>query len=91
MARDFVDKMIRESCLVSEILQCIHIGLLCVQDSPNARPHMSLVVSMLDNEDMPRPRPKQPMYFVQRHYDEDERQGSESSTNNASLTALEGR
>uniref|UniRef100_A0A0D9W9Z0 Receptor-like serine/threonine-protein kinase n=1 Tax=Leersia perrieri TaxID=77586 RepID=A0A0D9W9Z0_9ORYZ len=75
MARDFVDKMIRESCL----------------DSPNARPHMSLVVSMLDNEDMPRPRPKQPMYFVQRHYDEDERQGSESSTNNASLTALEGR
>uniref|UniRef100_A0A0E0DIS6 non-specific serine/threonine protein kinase n=1 Tax=Oryza meridionalis TaxID=40149 RepID=A0A0E0DIS6_9ORYZ len=91
MAEAFVDKMVLESCLLNEVLQCIHIGLLCVQDSPNARPHMSLVVSMLDNEDMARPIPKQPIYFVQRHYDEEERQGSESSVNNASLTALEGR
>lgn len=91
MTEAFVDKMVLESCLLIEVLQCIHIGLLCVQDSPNARPHMSLVVSMLDNEDMARPIPKQPIYFVQRHYDEEERQGSESSVNNASLTALEGR
>uniref|UniRef100_A0A0E0DIS7 Protein kinase domain-containing protein n=1 Tax=Oryza meridionalis TaxID=40149 RepID=A0A0E0DIS7_9ORYZ len=84
MAEAFVDKMVLESCLLNEVLQCIHIGLLCVQDSPNARPHMSLVVSMLDNEDMARPIPKQPIYFVQRHYDEEERQGSESSVSESS-------
>uniref|UniRef100_A0A0D9W9Z1 non-specific serine/threonine protein kinase n=1 Tax=Leersia perrieri TaxID=77586 RepID=A0A0D9W9Z1_9ORYZ len=67
-------------------------GVLLLEiDSPNARPKMSLVVSMLDNKDMPRPMPKQPIYFRQRNYDEEERQCSVISVNNASLTVLEGR
>jgi hypothetical protein len=66
MARDFVDKMIVEGCSLHEALQCIHIGLLCVQDSPNDRSLMSLVVSMLNNEAMPRPMPRQPLFFAQR-------------------------
>ena len=34
----------------SEILRCIHIALLCVQESAAARPSMSEVVFMLCNE-----------------------------------------
>lgn len=34
----------------SEIFRCIHIGLLCVQESAAARPSMSEVVFMLCNE-----------------------------------------
>jgi hypothetical protein len=90
--RDFVDKSILESCSLSEVFKCIHIGLMCVQDSPNARPLMSFVVSMLENEDMPHPIPTQPIYFVQRHYESEEpREYSDKSVNNVSLTILEGR
>ncbi|XP_040379086.1 G-type lectin S-receptor-like serine/threonine-protein kinase At1g61400 isoform X2 [Oryza brachyantha] len=90
--RDFVDTSILESCSLSEVFKCIHIGLLCVQDSPNARPPMSLVVSMLDNEDIPRPMPKQPVYFAQRHYEAEEpTEDLEKSVNDVSLTMLEGR
>jgi hypothetical protein len=65
---------------------------MCVQDSPNARPLMSFVVSMLENEDMPHPIPTQPIYFVQRHYESEEpREYSDKSVNNVSLTILEGR
>uniref|UniRef100_A0A0D9W9Z6 non-specific serine/threonine protein kinase n=1 Tax=Leersia perrieri TaxID=77586 RepID=A0A0D9W9Z6_9ORYZ len=68
--RDFVDKLVLESCCLSE-------------DSQDARPLMSLVVSILDNEDIPRPMPKEPIYFVQRHYEaEEQRKGLEKSVNN---------
>ncbi|XBJ05640.1 hypothetical protein VPH35_024386 [Triticum aestivum] len=85
-AMDFMDATLTESYSRDEVSKCIHIVLMCVQDSPNARPHMSSVVSMLDNEAMPRAMPKQPMYFSQRTFE-----GLEMSTNGASLTTLDGR
>jgi hypothetical protein len=92
IARDFVDKMIVEGCSLDETLQCIHIGLLCVQDSPNDRPLMSLVVSMLNNGAMPRPMPRQPLFFAQRYYEALEIRGDlEPSVNYVSLSILEGR
>uniref|UniRef100_A0A453Q1Z2 S-locus receptor kinase C-terminal domain-containing protein n=1 Tax=Aegilops tauschii subsp. strangulata TaxID=200361 RepID=A0A453Q1Z2_AEGTS len=33
--------------VLNETLRCIHIGLLCVQGSPNARPLVSSIVSFL--------------------------------------------
>ncbi|KAL6844610.1 hypothetical protein ACP4OV_025269 [Aristida adscensionis] len=48
-AKDLVDSRILESCVPDEALLCIHIGLLCVQDSPNDRPLMSSVMSILEN------------------------------------------
>jgi hypothetical protein len=49
---NLVDSSIVEGCSLDEALRCIHIGLMLVQDSPDARPHMSWVVSSLDNEAM---------------------------------------
>ncbi|CAL5054011.1 unnamed protein product [Urochloa decumbens] len=90
-ARDFVDTSVLDSCSLDEALQCIHIGLLCVQDSPSDRPLMSLVVSMLNNVAMPRPTPRQPLFFAQRYHDALKARGEEDSVNNASLSILEGR
>jgi len=42
--QDLVDPAIMENCPLHEVSRCIHIGLLCVQDSPNCRPLMSRVV-----------------------------------------------
>ncbi|XP_044497372.1 G-type lectin S-receptor-like serine/threonine-protein kinase At1g67520 [Mangifera indica] len=47
-----------------EILRCIHVGLLCVQDQAIDRPTMSKVVSMLTYEAKPFPAPKQPAFFI---------------------------
>lgn len=78
-----------EELFTASSVLCIHIGLLCVQDCPSARPLMSLVVSMMDNEAMPLTTPEQPLYSVGRKHDAEE--AREDSINNASLMALAGR
>uniref|UniRef100_A0ACD5UUZ1 Uncharacterized protein n=1 Tax=Avena sativa TaxID=4498 RepID=A0ACD5UUZ1_AVESA len=91
-ARDFVDASVTGSYSLDQVSMCIHVGLLCVQDSSSARPLMSSVVSMLDSEAMPRAIPKQPMYFAQINRETKEaREDLEDSINGVSLTAIEGR
>ncbi|KAL5731105.1 G-type lectin S-receptor-like serine/threonine-protein kinase SD1-1 [Ranunculus cassubicifolius] len=62
---EFLDPSVKESFTASEVLKCIHIGLLCVQKFPNYRPTMSSVLSMLDNDDVLLPRPKQPGFYTE--------------------------
>jgi hypothetical protein len=88
--RDFLDTVLLESCSLHQVTLCIRIGLLCVQDCPTARPLMSLVVSMLDNEAMPLTTPEKPLYFVGRKREGEEARDN-NSANNASLTTLAGR
>lgn len=93
-ARDFVDSSIVESCPLHEVLRCIHLGLLCIQDQPSARPLMSSIVFMLENETAVLPAPKEPIYFTRREYgtDEDTRDSMRSrSLNHMSKTAEDGR
>ena len=52
-----------ESRPPTELLRCIHIGLLCVQDQAKDRPSMLEVVSMLSNENLKLSSPKQPAFF----------------------------
>ncbi|CAH8376355.1 unnamed protein product [Eruca vesicaria subsp. sativa] len=47
-----------------EILRCLQIGLLCVQERVEDRPMMSSVVLMLGSEAVLIPQPKQPGYCV---------------------------
>ncbi|CAM8900291.1 unnamed protein product [Rhodiola kirilowii] len=48
----------------NEIMRCIHIGLLCVQESVTARPTMASVVLMLSSFSLTLPLPSEPAYFV---------------------------
>jgi hypothetical protein len=86
---DFLDTVLLESCSLHQVALCIRIGLLCVQDCPNARPLMSLVMSMLDNEAMPLTTPEQPLFVGRKRETEEARDSN--SINNASLTTLAGR
>ncbi|KAL7213446.1 hypothetical protein ACSBR2_016049 [Camellia fascicularis] len=54
------------SCVVNEVLKCIHIGLLCVQEDAADRPTMSFVVVMLGSDAVILPQPKQPAFSVGR-------------------------
>nr|QUS47409.1 S receptor kinase [Raphanus sativus] len=65
---EIVDKVIIDSSSPTlrphEILRCLQIGLLCVQERVEDRPMMSSVVLMLGSEAAWIPQPKQPGYCV---------------------------
>ncbi|CAM8908361.1 unnamed protein product [Rhodiola kirilowii] len=48
----------------NEILRCIHIGLLCVQESVTARPTMASVVTMLNSFLVALPPPSEPAFYL---------------------------
>ena len=91
-ATELVDSSLVVNCPIHEVLRCIHVGLLCVQNNPNARPLMTSVVFMLENETTLLPTPKEPVYFATRNNQVEElRRNMESSLNTTSITTLEGR
>ncbi|XP_073149387.1 G-type lectin S-receptor-like serine/threonine-protein kinase At4g03230 [Henckelia pumila] len=65
-ALDLTDPTLVETCDASQVMKCINIGLLCVQEDPGDRPTMSNVVVMLDSETIPLPPPTQPALVVRR-------------------------
>uniref|UniRef100_A0A803MG13 non-specific serine/threonine protein kinase n=1 Tax=Chenopodium quinoa TaxID=63459 RepID=A0A803MG13_CHEQI len=60
---ELMDSKLNESCFPSEVLKCIHIGLLCVQEDPSDRPTMSTAVHMLSGENASLPLAKQPAFM----------------------------
>ncbi|KAL9366199.1 hypothetical protein Peur_037398 [Populus x canadensis] len=58
---ELVDSTLRDSCSEDQVLRCIHVGLLCVEDNVNDRPTMSDVLSMLTS-DAQLPLLKQPAF-----------------------------
>ena len=78
----------------ADIMRCIHIGLLCVQELAKDRPTMTTVISMLNSETANLPPPKQPA-FIQRQTMLDVESSLRSdglcSINYVSLTNIQGR
>ncbi|XP_027364925.1 putative receptor-like protein kinase At4g00960 isoform X1 [Abrus precatorius] len=48
----------------NEIMRCIHIGLLCVQENVAARPTMASVALMLNSNSLTLPVPSEPAFVV---------------------------
>ncbi|KAL5731133.1 non-specific serine/threonine protein kinase [Ranunculus cassubicifolius] len=93
-AQTLVGRIISESSSKEEILRCIHVGLLCVQDFAKDRPSMIYVLSMLTSEVTSIPNPNEPAFIggegtstLKYCY------GSQKncSINNVSITTLAGR
>ena len=47
----------------TEIMRCIHVGLLCVQENVADRPTMASVVPMLNSYSITLPIPSKPAFF----------------------------
>ncbi|XP_028807643.1 G-type lectin S-receptor-like serine/threonine-protein kinase SD1-1 isoform X2 [Neltuma alba] len=93
--RDFelIDSKIEESCILSEVQRCIHIGLLCVQRHPEDRPTMSSVVLML-RSGTKLAHPKEPAFYTKKDFTEPNfflAQMENSSTNESTVTLPEAR
>ncbi|XP_010439226.1 PREDICTED: cysteine-rich receptor-like protein kinase 15 [Camelina sativa] len=62
---DLVDPIIVENFQSSEVVRCIHIGLLCVQENLVERPTMPTIFMMLTSNTVTLPVPRQPGFLVQ--------------------------
>ncbi|KAI9112830.1 hypothetical protein K1719_016147 [Acacia pycnantha] len=62
---ELMDPMLEDSNVdKGEVLKCIHIGLLCVQEDASDRPTMSTVVVMLASDTVNFPKPNRPAFSV---------------------------
>ncbi|KAL3742088.1 hypothetical protein ACJRO7_017552 [Eucalyptus globulus] len=60
---EVVDPALSNAYSVNEVIRCMHIGLLCVQDDTEDRPTMDSVVLMLNSESISIPMPQRPSFF----------------------------
>ena len=89
--KTLIDGSILEACFQEEILRCIHVGLLCVQELAKDRPSVSTVVGMICSEIAHLPPPKQPAFTEMRSGINTESSYKKCSLNKVSITMIEGR
>ncbi|KAK4836039.1 hypothetical protein QYF36_017738 [Acer negundo] len=91
---DFMDPSLDDTFSSCKLMTCLHIALLCVQETPNDRPTMLEVFSMLKNEATYKTIPKKPAFS--RQTDENEQNKSAMhlemcSVNDATLSEVVAR
>ncbi|XP_062000559.1 G-type lectin S-receptor-like serine/threonine-protein kinase SD1-29 isoform X1 [Rosa rugosa] len=89
-ALELVDEVLGDSYSSSEVMTCMHVGLLCVQDNATDRPTMADVTLMLNSE-KDGPHPKKPVFTIQNSVNQPSDENINSSKNEASITMIEGR
>ncbi|KAK9936183.1 hypothetical protein M0R45_013040 [Rubus argutus] len=91
-ASEIIDTSLGESYPIGEVLRCIQIALLCVQELANDRPTMSTIVFMLGN-DAVLPSPRKPAFLLKRsnYTSGDTSTGDANSLNYASCSVVEAR
>uniref|UniRef100_A0ACD5XVC6 Uncharacterized protein n=1 Tax=Avena sativa TaxID=4498 RepID=A0ACD5XVC6_AVESA len=86
------ESCIMDTCSPDEVLLCVHVALLCVQENPDDRPLMSSVVFILENGSTALPSPKRPAYFARQSTEMERiRNDIQTSANSFTLTEVEGR
>ena len=97
---ELLDPTLGDSFSRDEVLRCIHLGLLCVQEDPADRPAMALIVLTLNSGSVTLPSPQQPAFFLRSKTDtmptkhlESDQSASKSpwSVNDVSITELDPR
>ncbi|KAL7213290.1 hypothetical protein ACSBR2_015912 [Camellia fascicularis] len=83
------DVFIEDPIPTSEVLRCIQVALLCVQQRPEDRPTMSSVMLMLDSENPVLPMPKQPGFYSESQLSSTGKH--HCTTNEVTITMLQGR
>ncbi|KAL6197575.1 hypothetical protein ACLB2K_033183 [Fragaria x ananassa] len=74
---ELLDRNLRRSYSRNEVIRCIHIALLCVQEDPEKRPTMQTVVLMLSSYSVTMPLPQKTAFCL--HSTEEMRMSSVTS------------
>ncbi|CBI29543.3 unnamed protein product, partial [Vitis vinifera] len=78
-ASSMIDPTLRDGS-TSEIMRCIHIGLLCVQENVADRPTMASVMLMLNSYSLNLPIPSHPAFFLRSNIDQNISSGLEHNS-----------
>nr|KYP60959.1 Putative serine/threonine-protein kinase receptor [Cajanus cajan] len=90
-AIEMIDSNIEDSCALSDVLRCIHVSLLCVQQHAEDRPAMPSVVLMLGSESE-LAEPKEPGFYLNNDVGATPAiSGDIISINELTITSLEAR
>ncbi|KAJ0966089.1 hypothetical protein J5N97_027227 [Dioscorea zingiberensis] len=103
-ALELKDRSLGDCVRVEEVLRCIHIGLLCVQEDPTERPSMASVAVMLRSYSISLPQPSTPAFILptrvtrhtymlleNRHSNQETRRSRFISANDLSISTVEPR
>ncbi|TYH47744.1 hypothetical protein ES332_D10G019000v1 [Gossypium tomentosum] len=66
---ELLDPVLRDNYSRNEVIRCIQLGLLCVQEDPTDRPTMATVVLLLNSYSATLQVPKQPAFVLQSRTD----------------------
>ncbi|EOA16183.1 hypothetical protein CARUB_v10004321mg [Capsella rubella] len=86
---ELVDPAIADNFQRNEVVRCVHIGLLCVQEDPVERPTMSTIVLMLTSNTVTLPVPRQPGLFFQSRLGKDPLDTDQFSTTKSLIGSVD--
>ncbi|XP_058073096.1 G-type lectin S-receptor-like serine/threonine-protein kinase At1g11300 [Magnolia sinica] len=90
---EMIDPVLVGSVSKSEVLRCLHVGLLCVQEFEADRPTMASVVFMLGSEIVTLPTPKPPAFTISRNSAKSDSAQNHGifTVNEVTMTTIHGR
>ncbi|GLT30998.1 hypothetical protein SLA2020_057670 [Shorea laevis] len=91
-ALNIVDPNLRVGS-TAQMIKCIHVGLLCVQENPLQRPTMGSIIVMLTSNSIVLPTPSHPAYLLQSTTVQSEMSSShesQQSNNGLALASVNG-
>lgn len=91
---ELLDPSVGASHFPKEVLRCVQVGLLCVQEHAEDRPVMSSVVLMLGSETASMTQPKNPGFCLGRKAETDSsssKQDESCTVNEVTVTMVQGR
>ncbi|KMT04003.1 hypothetical protein BVRB_8g187080 [Beta vulgaris subsp. vulgaris] len=95
---EFVDATIRGSCSLDEVVRCMNLGFLCVQESIDDRPTTATIVLMLESQSLTLTAPKEPTLcgkssIFSKHVESDQSNNKSilGFVNDVSITEMEPR
>ncbi|KAI3710406.1 hypothetical protein L2E82_40186 [Cichorium intybus] len=91
-AMELIDQTIIELCSKDEVMRCINIALLCVQEDVDARPSMAYVLNIFNNYSITLPTPTNaPNYLPKRHLYSSNNESVSKSTDESQITEVHAR
>ncbi|TYI23116.1 hypothetical protein ES332_A06G141300v1 [Gossypium tomentosum] len=85
---EVVDPILRDGSR-SEIMRCIHLGLLCVQDNIDSRPTMASVVLVLSSYSISLPVPSRPAFSMHSTLETETKSQSSSLSNQSKRETIQ--
>ncbi|KAH0943017.1 hypothetical protein HID58_002654 [Brassica napus] len=89
--KELIDLTMMDNSDVNEAIRCIHVGMLCTQDSVIYRPNMGSVLLMLESQTSHLPRPRRPTFHSFLNFGEIVEGQNVATVNDITLTTVVGR